>query len=121
MRYIDGYLLPVPTGKIAEYKKIATKAGKVWMKYGALMYVEAIGDDLLTAMTKVHFPDLVKAKKGETVIFSFVVYKSRKHRDQVNAKVMKDPYMSPDSMKDKPMPFDMNRMAYGGFEAIVDL
>lgn len=121
MRYVDGYLLPVPTKNLKTYKKIATKAGKIWMKYGALAYMECAGDDLKNDWAKVFFPQTVQAKPGETVVFSFVVFQSRKHRDAVNAKVMKDPFMSPEKQKDVEMPFDMNRMAYGGFEAMVDL
>lgn len=121
MRYVDGFLLVVPTKKIKEYKKIASDAGKIWKKYGALEYIEAIGDDLHPKGMTFTFPKAAKSKKGESVFFSFIVFKSRKHRDIVNAKVMKDPAMSADAMKDVPMPFDMKRMAYGGFEAIVDL
>jgi uncharacterized protein YbaA (DUF1428 family) len=123
MRYIDGYVLPVPKKNLKAYKKMAQVAGKIWKKHGALKYVEAVAEDLASVKewAGYPFPKTVKAKKGETVVFAFVVYKSRAHRDSVNKKVMNDPHMSPDSMKDKPMPFDMKRMAYGGFETIVDL
>lgn len=122
-RYVDGYVLVVPKKKLSVYKKMAAEAGKVWMKYGALQYVECVGDDLKSA-TKwgcLPFPKLAKAKPNETVVFSFIVYKSRAHRDSVNAKVMKDPLMDPAKHKDKPMPFEMKRMAVGGFETLVNL
>jgi len=117
MKYIDGFLLPVPKKNLAAYRKIAAKAGKIWKKYGALEYIEAVGDDLNSKWAAVKFPKIVKVKPGETVIFSFIIYKSRAHRDAVNKKVMKDPFIQP--TKDMPMPFDMKRMAYGGFKAIV--
>lgn len=123
MRYVDGFLLVVPKNKLKEYKKIATKAGKVWKKHGALEYVESAGEDMQTAEQwgVIPFPKAASAKSGEVVIFSFIVFKSRKHRDAVNAKVMKDPYMNPDNQKNKEMPFDMKRMSYGGFDILVDL
>jgi uncharacterized protein YbaA (DUF1428 family) len=116
-KYIDGFVLAVPKKRIAAYKKIAAQAGKVWRKCGALEYIEAVGDDLNTKMG-MPFTKTVKAKPGETVVFSWIVYKSRAHRDAVNAKVMKDPFMA--EMDPKSMPFDMKRMAYGGFEVAVD-
>lgn len=120
MSYVDGFVIPVQKKKISEYKKLAAEAGKVWMKYGALQYVECIGDDLKSAAKWgcLPFPKMAKAKPNETIIFSFIVYKSRKHRDKVNAKVMKDPIMKPENQK--PMPFEMKRMAVGGFDAFVD-
>ncbi len=118
--YVDGFVLPVPKGKLAEYKKMASQGGKLWMKHGALQYFECVGEDLTPAWAKMTFPKLAKTKPDETVVFSFIVFKSRKHRDQVNAKVMKDPALDPEKFKDKPMPFDMKRMAYGGFSAIVE-
>lgn len=124
MRYVDGFVLVVPKKNMAAYRKMAALGGKMWKKHGALEYMECIGDDLtpngMGPSPLLTFPKMTKLKKGETVLFSFIVFKSRKHRDQVNAKVMKDPAMQPDSMKDMPMPFDMKRMAYGGFAAIVD-
>lgn len=120
MRYVDGYLLAVPKKKLAAYRRLAQAAAKVWKKHGAVEYVEAAGDDLNPKWATLKFPRLVRLKRGETVVFSFIVYKSRAHRDRVNAKVMKDPIMSDPAWKDKPMPFDMKRMAYGGFKAIVD-
>jgi uncharacterized protein YbaA (DUF1428 family) len=122
MHYVDGYVLAVPKKNLKAYKKMASAAGKAWMKHGALSYTEALGEDLVSVKQwgGYPFPDAVKAKKDEVVIFSYVVYKSRKHRDQVNAKVHKDPFMNA-HCEDKPMPFDLKRMAYGGFETIVDL
>lgn len=98
---------------------MALQGAKIWKKYGALAYYECVGDDLNAKHVTLPFPKIVSAKKNETVIFSFIVFKSRKHRDQVNAKVMKDPVMSAENWKDKSMPFDMKRMVYGGFKTIV--
>lgn len=120
-RYVDGYVIPVPRKKLDAYKKLAGEAGKVWMNHGALQYVECVGEDLKSAEKWgcVPFLKLTKARPNETVVFAFIVYRSRAHRDQVNAKVAKDPLMSPERMKDQPMPFEMKRMAVGGFETIV--
>ena len=123
-KYIDGFVLAVPKKNIDSYRSMAQKAGKIWKKYGALEYFECIGEDLDPKMEGVKFlkfPQLVKATDDEMVVFSFIVFKSRKHRDAVNANVMKDPFMNDSEYKDKPMPFDMKRMAYGGFETIVNL
>lgn len=123
-KYIDGFVLPVPKNKLAEYKKMSSVMGKLMKKYGALEYIEAAGDDLnpkMQGMKFTKFEQMAKAKPGEAVLFSFIVFKSRKHRDQVNAKVMKDPSMSSESWKDATMPFDTKRMAYGGFKTLVDL
>jgi uncharacterized protein YbaA (DUF1428 family) len=122
--YVDGFLFVVPKGKAAEYKKMAEWGKKLWMKHGALDYKECVGDDItpkgsMPGIKQLHFPTVIKAKKGETVWFSFIVFKSRKHRDEVNAKVMKDPSMNDDTWKDKPMPMDMKRFAYGGFKVEV--
>jgi uncharacterized protein YbaA (DUF1428 family) len=117
-RYVDGYVLPVPKKKIDAYRRLATKAGKVWREHGALEYLECAGDDL-TIQGVASFTKLVKLKPGETVIFSFVVFKSRAHRDRVNAKVFADARL--ECMKDGAVPFDPKRMSYGGFTAIVDL
>ena len=119
-KYVDGYILPVQEDKIQAYRKIARKAGEVWIKHGALEYFECAGDDLDSQWSTIKFPNTVKAKPGETVIFSFIVFKSRAHRDRVNAKVMQDPLMNNPAWKDKPMPFDMKRMVYGGFKVIVE-
>lgn len=121
MSYVDGFVLAIPKKNIAAYKKMATLGCKVWMKHGALQYVECIGDDVgKNTWSKLFFPDMVKLKKGEVVCFSFIVFRSRAHRDKVNAKVMKDPAMSLDAMEGMKMPFDIKRMAYGGFKAIVE-
>lgn len=122
-KYIDGFVIPISKKKVAAYRKLAEIGKKLWMKYGALDYIEAVGDDLdpkSMGMKFLTFPKLAKAKDGDTVVFSFIVFKSRAHRDSVNKKVMKDPLMNDPKMKDMPMPFDMKRMAYGGFKAIVE-
>jgi uncharacterized protein YbaA (DUF1428 family) len=118
MPYVDGFLLAVPKRNLAAYRRISRAAGKVWREHGALEYRECVGDDLKTT-TGAAFPRLAKAKPGETVVFSWIVYKSRADRDRVNAKVMKDPRITR-SMKE-PMPFDVKRMAYGGFKVVVDV
>ena len=118
MHYVDGFLLPVPADKLETYRRIARKAGKIWLEYGALEYCECVGDDLEPQGGMLPFPRLTKVKPGETVVFSWIVYKSRAHRDRVNAKVMQDPRMA--KMMDMSMPFDVKRMAYGGFKVIVD-
>ena len=117
MRYVDGFVLPIPKRQVQAYRRIAQRAGKLWREHGALEYRECVGDDLKTKMG-IAFPRLAKVKSGETVCFSWIVYKSRAHRDRVNAKVMKDPRMA--KMMNEPMPFDMKRMAYGGFKVLVD-
>ncbi len=117
MRYVDGFVLPVPKKKLPEYLRLARKAAKIWREYGALDYKECVGDDLDVAMG-VPFPRQIKSKPGETVVFSYIVYKSRAHRDRVNANVMKDPRFA--RMCDpKSMPFDARRMVYGGFKVLV--
>ena len=118
MPYVDGFLLAVPKKKLAAYRRISRAAGKVWRDHGALEYRECVGDDLKTTMG-VAFPAVAKAKAAEAVVFSWIVYKSRAHRDRVNAKVMKDPRMVK-AMKE-PMPFDIKRMSYGGFKVLVDM
>lgn len=119
MPYVDGFLIPVPKKNIAAYAKISRKAGRIWREHGALEYRECLGDDLVIHGAPL-FPKLLKLKRGETVVFSWIVYKSRKHRDQVNAKVMKDPRLA-GMMTPGAMPFDVKRMAYGGFKTIVDM
>ena len=118
-KYVDGFLLVVPKNKVAEYKKMAAQGKKLWMKYGALDYKECQGDDLrpegMPGVKSRRFIEAAKAKDDETVWFSFIVYKSKKHRDAVNKKVMKDPLMNDPKLMDKPMPFDMKRFVYGGF------
>ena len=118
MRYVDGYVLPVPTRNLAAYARIARKAGHIWREHGALEYRECAGDDL-NVKKLVPFPRMIKLKRGETVVFSWIVFKSRAHRDRVNAKVLKDPRLG--NMDPKGMPFDAQRMIYGGFNVIVDL
>jgi len=122
MKYVDGFVLVIPKGNLPAYQDMAQKAGQVWKEYGALEYIESVGEDLSpdvpAEMKGIPFPQMIRAKPGETVVFSFIVYKSREHRDEVNAKVMKDPMMS--NMDNKQMPFDMKRMAYGGFKVIVE-
>lgn len=117
MSYVDGFVLPIPTKSLPAYRRIAKLASKVWLEHGALQYHEAAGDDLKTTMG-VSFPKLAKIGKGETVVFAWITYKSRKHRDAVNAKVMKDPRLAK-MMKVKDLPFDCNRMSYGGFKTLV--
>ncbi len=118
-RYIDGFVLTIPRKKLGAYKKLAQKAGKIWMEHGALEYMETVGEDLKVKMG-VPFTKLAKPRPGETVVFSYIVYKSRKHRDSVNKKVMADKRLT-DSMDMDNMPFDCNRMTYGGFNALVDI
>jgi uncharacterized protein YbaA (DUF1428 family) len=116
MAYVDGFVLPVPKKNLAAYRRMANKAGKVWMKYGALSYFEAVADDVKPGKST-SFPQSVKLKEGETVIFAWITYKSRKHRDQVNAKVMKDPIVT--GYDPKTSPFDGKRMFWGGFKQLV--
>jgi uncharacterized protein YbaA (DUF1428 family) len=116
--YVDGFVLPVPKKNRKAYFRMAKRAGKIWREHGALEYRECVGDDL-TVKFGVPFPRLAKAKSDETVVFSWIVYKSRAHRDRVNAKVMKDPRMN-GLCDEKSMPFDMKRMAYGGFKVVVE-
>jgi uncharacterized protein YbaA (DUF1428 family) len=115
-QYVDGYLLPLPKKSVAQYRRIAQKAARVWRKCGALEYRECVGDDLKHKGV-VNFPRLARAKAGETVVFAWIVYKSRAHRDKVNARVMKDPFMT--SMNPKDVPFDVKKMAFGGFRVFV--
>lgn len=119
MSYVDGFLLVVPKGKLGEYRKMAVQGGKMWKKYGALEYFECVGDDMKPKWVTRTFTKAAGAKPGEKVIFSFIIYKSKAHRDAVNKKVMSDPSMTDPKMKDKPMPFDMKRMSYAGFKTIV--
>ena len=120
-KYVDGFVLVVPKDKIAEYKKMAEEGRDTWMKCGALEYFECMGDDMETqemgGMKALSFPEMAKANPDEVVWFSFIVFKSREHRDEVNAKVME--IMSKQMDKDMSMPFDMKRMAYGGFQVEV--
>ena len=117
--YVDGVVLPVPRTNLDADKKMSQKAGKIWREHGALEYRECVGDDLQSEFG-VPFPKTVKLKTGETVVFSWIVFKSRADRDRVNKKVMADPRLGA-MMDPKAMPFDTKRMVYGGFKSIVDL
>ena len=119
-RYADGFLLAVPKRKLAAYRQISRKAGKIWKEHGALEYIESAGDDLKVKMGMLRSRRPPKPKPGETVVFSWILYKSRADRDRINKKVMKDPRLA-NMMDPKSMPFDMKRMAYGGFRLIVDM
>jgi uncharacterized protein YbaA (DUF1428 family) len=116
--YVDAFVLPVLKRKLAAYRRISRSAGKVWRQHGALEYRECVGDDLRMKMG-VPFPRLAKVRPGETVVFSWILYKSRAARDRVNAKVMKDPRIA--KAMSQPMPFDVKRMSMGGFTVFVDL
>ncbi|MFH0350447.1 MAG: DUF1428 domain-containing protein [Chromatiales bacterium] len=118
-RYVDGFILPVPKKNLDAYRRMAQLAGKVWREHGALEYMECIADDVKPGKYT-SFPQSVKLKPGEVVFFSWIVYKSRKHRDSVNAKVMKDPRLAK-MMDPKALPFDGKRMFWGGFKAVVEL
>jgi len=119
MRYVDGFVVPVPENNIKLYRTIAKKAGKIWKEHGALEYIEAVGDDLENNWG-VPFTKAAKLKDGEVPFFSFIVYKSRADRDKVNAKVMNDPRLKK-MMDGDPMPFEVKRMVYGGFKVLVDM
>ena len=117
--YVDGFLLAVPRKNLEKYRRMAKTAGKVWKEHGALEYRECVADDV-KAKGAVSFPKGVKAKKSETVFFSYIVYKSRAHRDRVNKKVMQDPRILAMMPGNAEMPFDLKRMCYGGFETLVE-
>jgi len=117
MRYVDGYVVPVPKRKVEAYRRMAQKAAKIWREHGALEVNECVADDVKPGKTT-SFPQAVKLKPGETVVFSFVIYKSRAHRDRVNVKVMKDPRLA-GMMDPKNLPFDAKRMIFGGFKTMV--
>ena len=118
MRYVDGFVMVVPKKTLRAYMAMAGKAGKIWRQHGALEYRESAGDDLQSKYG-LPFPKLLKLKRNETAVFSWIVYKSRAHRDRVNAKVMKDPRLAKMMDPKKPL-FDMKRMTYGGFDIVVD-
>ena len=118
MRYVDGYVLPVPKKNLDAYRRMAKKAAKIWREHGALDYKECVGDDL-DVKFGVPFTRTIKLKPGETVVFAYILFASRAQRDRVNAKVMKDPRLA-DSMDMKSMPFDHKRMVYGGFKVLVE-
>ena len=119
MAYVDGFVVPVPKKNLKVYKAMATRAGKIWMEHGALAFHETVADDVKPGKWT-SFPQSVKLKKDEVVMFSWIVYTSRKDRDRVNKKVMTDPRIIKD-MKTKKMPFDAKRMIYGGFKTLVEL
>lgn len=118
MAYIDGFVLPVPKKNVEAYRRLARKAGKIWKEYGALEYVECVADDVKPGK-RTSFPQSVKLKPDEVVVFSYIIYKSRKQRDSINAKVMNDPRLA--GMDPKTLPFDGKRMFWGGFKPIVSL
>lgn len=119
MPYVDGFVVPVPEKNLDAYRRMSRKAGKVWREHGALEYRECVADDVKPGKLT-SFPQSVKLKRGETVVFSWITYKSRAHRDRVNAKAMKDPRLAK-MMDSKSMPFDGKRMFYGGFKVMVDV
>ena len=116
--YVDGFVVPVPKKKLGAYGRMAAKAGKVWREHGALEFHECVADDVKVGK-RTSFPRSVKRKPGETVVFSWIVYKSRTHRDRVNAMVMKDKRLAR-MMNPKGLPFDAKRMIYGGFKVLID-
>ncbi len=117
-RYVDGFVVPVPKKRLEAYRRMARTAGKVWRDHGALDYRECVADDVKVGKWT-SFPRSVKLKPGETVVFSWIMYKSRVHRDRVNARVMRDPRLAK-MMNPKPMPFDGKRMIWGGFTTLVE-
>jgi uncharacterized protein YbaA (DUF1428 family) len=119
MAYVDGFVVPVPRKSLKAYRSMAQKAGKVWREHGALEFREWVADDVKVGKWT-SFPRSVKLKSGETVVFSYITYKTRAHRDRVNAKVMKDPRLAK-MMNPKEMPFDGKRMIFGGFKSLVGL
>lgn len=118
-RYVDGFVLPVPKKKLAAYFKLAKAASKIWKEYGALDYKECVGDDL-NATCGLPFSKGIRSKPGESIVFAYIVYKSKAHRDSVNAKVMKDPRIAAMCDPDN-MPFDPKRMLYSGFKVVVEI
>ena len=115
MAYVDGFVIPVPRKRLADYRKLARRASKVWLRHGALEYVECVADDVEPGKST-SFPQSVKLKPGEVVIFAWILYRSRAHRDKVNAQVMQDPFMQTDP---KLIPFDGKRMIFGGFKTFL--
>lgn len=119
-RYVDGFVLPVPNDKLDEYREMASEAGEIWIRHGALQYFEGVGDDMepdMDGMPFTRFPELAGTGEDEAVVFAYIVYRSREHRDEVNAAVMEEM----DQDEEREMPFDVERMAYGGFRSIVSL
>jgi len=119
MAYVDGFVTPVPKKKLAEYRRVSTKMGRIMREHGALEFRECVADDVKWGK-RTSFPRSVKQRAGETVFFSYIVFKSRAHRDQVNARVMKDKRLA-NMMDPKKMPFDAKRMIFGGFNVVVDV
>lgn len=119
MNYVDGFVVPVPKKNLDAYRRMARKAGKIWREHGALEYIECVADDVKPGK-RTSFPQSVKLKADEVVVFSYIVYKSRRQRDSVNKKVMSDPRLT-EMMDPKALPFDGKRMFFGGFKVIVDL
>lgn len=117
MEYVDGFVLAIPRRKLAAYQKVAKRAGRIWKEYGALQYRECVGDDLKASFC-IPFPKLIKQKPGELVVFSWITYRSKAQRNRIMKQVMEDPRLA-DMMDPANMPFDMKRMAYGGFSTIV--
>jgi len=117
MKYVDGFVLCVQKKNLGAYRRMAAKAGKIWREYGALDFKECVGDDISRSWGGMTFVQLAKPKRGETVMFSFIVYKSKAQRDKIVAKVMKDPRLMPEG---ESMPFDVKRMAMGGFKVLVE-
>ena len=118
MNYVDGFVVPVPRKNLTAYRRLSQKAGKVWREYGAIDYKECVGDDVKVGKLT-SFPQSVKLKPGEVVVFSWITYKSRAQRDRINAMVMKDPRLA-DMMDPKSLPFDAKRMFFGGFKIFVE-
>ena len=119
MPYVDGFVVPLPKRNLKAYRRLATRAGKIWREHGAVDYWECVADDVKAGKVT-SFPRSVKLKSGETVLFSWIVFKSRAHRDQVNARVIADPRLA-EMMDDQKAPFDAKRMIYGGFKSFVRL
>lgn len=117
-KYVDGFVIPLPRDKVDAYRDTATKAGDIWKEHGALEYIECIGEDF-RAQDMMSFPELANAREDETVVFAWITYKSRQHRDEVNEKVMADPRIHETCPEDKEL-FDIKRMAFGGFDVIVE-
>ena len=118
--YVDGFVLVVPKRNVAQYRKMASEGARMWKKFGALDYKECVLDDAKPKWVTFTFPKMAKVKPGETVWFSYITYKSKAHRDQVNKKVMAEMDKQYKDKKNAPMPFDMKRMAYGGFKVVVN-
>jgi len=119
MKYVDGFVVPVPKKNLQAYRRMALKAGKIWKEFGALEYIECVADDVKPGKLT-SFPQSVKLKPDEVAVFSWIVYKSRAHRDRINKKVMNDPRLA-NMMDPKAIPFDSKRMIYGGFKTMVEL